>query len=178
MAEPFRRKRLVTVISRHHRLARAQSISLHDLERTPFLIRASGTSDSTTATRLKYLGHENGINITIGMRFESPLAIKEAIHRNLGIGIVYEDVVRYDVRHGDFKIIDIPWLRLQRQSYIIYLNDKPLSKTATDFLGLLRRSKFEKGINQNHLSEQRTPPILRTSVPQLRGERRSKGFSV
>jgi DNA-binding transcriptional LysR family regulator len=179
MAEPLRRERLVPVISRHHRLARAQTISLRDLERTPFLIRASGTLDGTTATRLKYLADENGINITIAIRFESAPAIKEAIHRNLGIGIVHEDVVRYDVRHGDFKIIDIPWLKVEKQSYIIYLNDRALSKTATVFLELLRRrSQFKKDINQDHLCMQHTPANFATSVPQLQREMQSGGFSA
>ena len=151
IAEPFRRERLIPVVSRHHHLTRAHSISVRDLERTPFLIRASGTSDGTSATGLKSLALDNGIDITIGMRFESCSAIKEAIHRNLGIGIVYEDAVRYDLRRGDFKVIDIPGLKLETQSYIIYSSEKPLSKIATDFLNLLRSSQPNQHRTENRL---------------------------
>ena len=66
------------------------------------------------------MGSENGIKINISMRFESSPAIKEAIYRNLGIGIIYEVVVRYDLRRGDFKVIDIPGLKIEGQSYIVY----------------------------------------------------------
>ena len=177
VAEPFRRVRLIPVVSRHHHLAKAPIITLHDLERTPFLIRASAISNGTTATHLKSLGLNNGINISVAMRFESSPAIKEAIHRNLGIGIVYEDVVRYDLRRGDFKVIDIPGLKLERQSYIIYPADKPLSKAATDFLNLLRSSKSKKQMNEHPPSSEHNPQVCVRTVRQIRGDKESGGFS-
>jgi DNA-binding transcriptional LysR family regulator len=177
MAEPFRRERLVALVSRHHHLAKAVSITLRDLERTPFLIRASGGSDGTTVTGLKSLGLDNGINIIIGMRFESCSAIREAIHRNLGIGIVYEDAVRYDLRRGDFKTINIPGLNLEGQSYIVYSNDKPLSKIATDFLNLLRSSKSKNQTNEHHPSSEVNPQLSARTVRQIRGDKESGGFS-
>lgn len=140
-AEPFRRERFVTVVSRHHRLASATSISLRDLQRIPFLVRSSGHADGTTVKRLKSFGREHGININIAMRFESSNAIKEAIYRNVGIGIIYEHVIRYELRFGLFKVITIPGLSLAGQSYIIYPADEPLSKPATGFLNLLRSAQ-------------------------------------
>lgn len=167
VAEPFRRVRLIPVVSRHHHLAKGRSISVRDLARTSFLIRASARSNGTTAARLKSLGLDNGIKITVAMRFESAPAIKEAIHRNLGIGIVYEDVVRYDLRRGDFKVIDIPGLELERQSYIIYPSDKPLSKAATDFLNLLRSSQSKKQMNEHHPFSEHNPQLSARTVRQI-----------
>lgn len=140
MAEPFRRERLVLVVSRSHPLARAREIALHDIECTPLLVRSSGGRDGATVKRLKSLLEEKGIKVTIGMRFESPSAIKEAIQRKMGIGVLYEEVVRYNLERHQFKEIKIRGLKLEVQSCILYLKEKPLSKAADEFLKLLRSS--------------------------------------
>jgi DNA-binding transcriptional LysR family regulator len=74
------------------------------------------------------------------MRFESPTAMKEAIQRNMGIGLLYEDVARYNLQRHEFKEIKIRGLKLEGQSYIVYLKERHLSKAANDFLKLLRCS--------------------------------------
>ena len=140
MAEPFRRERLALVVSRRHPLARVREVALQDIERTPLLVRASGGRDGTTVKRLKSLVEQKGIKITIGMRFESPTAMKEAIQRNMGIGLLYEDVARYNLQRHEFKEIKIRGLKLEGQSYVVYLKERILSKAANDFLKLLRRS--------------------------------------
>jgi DNA-binding transcriptional LysR family regulator len=140
MAEPFRRERLVLVVSRSHPLARAREIALHDLESTPLLVRSSGGRDGATVKRLKALLEEKGIKVTIGMRFESPSAMKEAIQRKMGIGLLYEEVARYDLQRHQFKEIKLRGLKLEVQSCIVYLKEKLLSKPAEEFLKLLRSS--------------------------------------
>ena len=144
LAEPFRREKLALIVSRRHPLARARKLSLHDIERTPFLVRSSGVRDGTTVKHLKSVASEKGIELIIGMRFESPTAIKKAIQRNMGIGILYEEVIRDDLKRGEFKALKVPGLKLEGQSFIVYLNDKPLSKAATEFLKLLRSSQANK----------------------------------
>lgn len=102
--------------------------------------------------------------------------MKEAIQRNMGIGILYEDVARYNLKRGEFKALRIRGLKLEAQSHIISLNDKPLSKTATDFLNLLRSSQFNKQMNGNNLSTERNSRHLATPVRQIRGDKESGGF--
>ncbi len=140
MVEPFRRERLVLVVSRSHPLARTREIALHDIECTPLLVRSSGGRDGATVKQLKSLLEEKGIKVTIGMRFESPSAMKEAIQRKMGIGLLYEEVARYNLERRQFKEIKIRGLKLEVQSCIVYLKEKPLSKAADEFLKLLRSS--------------------------------------
>ena len=144
MAEPFRRERLALVVSRRHPLARVREVALQDIERTPLLVRASGGRDGTIVKRLKSLVEQQGIKITIGMRFESPTAMMEAIQRNMGIGLLYEDVVRDNLQRHEFKEIKIRGLKLEGQSYIVYLKERHLSKAANDFLKLLRCSSSKR----------------------------------
>jgi DNA-binding transcriptional LysR family regulator len=140
VVEPFRQERVGLVVSRRHPLARARELSLRDLERTPLLVRATGGRDGTTIHQLKNLLEQQGVRPTIGMRFESISAMMEAVQRNMGIGVTYED----NVRRGEFKFIKLRALKLEGHSYIVYLNDRPLSKPAIDFLDLLRTSRPEK----------------------------------
>ena len=74
------------------------------------------------------------------MRFESPSAMKEAIQRKMGIGLLYEEVARYNLERHQFKEIKIRGLKVEGQSSIVYLKEKVLSKAADDFLKLLRSS--------------------------------------
>jgi DNA-binding transcriptional LysR family regulator len=140
MAEPFRRQRLALIVSRDHPLARAHKVGLRDIERTPLLVRTSGGRDGTTVKRLISLMEKKRIKVTIGMRFESPSAMKEAIQRKMGIGVLYEDAARYNLQRHEFKEIKIRGLQLEVQSCIVYLKEKLLSRAADEFLKLLRSS--------------------------------------
>ena len=84
------------------------------------------------------------MKVTIGMRFESPSAMKEAIQRKMGIGVLYEDVARYNLQRHEFKEIKIRGLKLEGQNYIVYLKEKVLSKAADDFLKLLHSSASKR----------------------------------
>jgi LysR family transcriptional regulator, low CO2-responsive transcriptional regulator len=164
MAEPFRREKLVLVVSRIHPLARARNVSLRALEQTPFLVRSSGEPDGATVTHLKSFAENKGIKVTIGMRFEAPSALNEAVQRNMGIGILYEDVAKYNLKRGEFKALKVQGLKLEGQSYITYLNDKPLAKAATEFLMLLRRSQKNKRITRNSPSAKTQKRLLRPNT--------------
>ena len=155
--EPFRRERLEFFVSRRHPLALMREVSLRDIERIPFLVRTSGGRDGTTIIHLKNMIERRGFKVIIGMRFESPNAMMEAVQRNMGIGFVYEDNLNRD----EFKVIKIRGLTLEGQSHILYLNDKSLSKPAADFLELLRRSRPEAQKTKIHvLAKHGIKPIV------------------
>jgi DNA-binding transcriptional LysR family regulator len=149
VVEPFRQERVGFVVSRGHPLARARELSLRDIERTPLLVRATGGRDGTTVNQLKNLLEQQGIKVTIGMRFESISALMEAVQRNMGIGVTYEENVRRD----EVKFLKLRSLNLEGHSYIAYLNDKPLSKPAIDFLNLLRSARPEKSQPHRNVSK-------------------------
>ena len=130
-------------------------MSLRDIQRTPLLVRSSGGRDGTTARRLKAL-EEEGIKLTIGMRFESPNAMKEAIQRSIGVGVVNKDVAKDNLNRGEFKALRIPGLDFETEIYIIYLRDKPLSKSAEEFLKLLRRARPKTVAAQSQRFHQET----------------------
>jgi len=160
VAEHFRREKMILIASRRHPLARAHQVSLRDIQHTPFLVRSSGGRDGATARRLKAIEEQAGIKLTIGMRFESPNAVKEAVQRNMGIGVVYEDIVRSELKRGELKALKIRGLNLEGQISIIYLSDRPLSKAAGEFLKLLRRARPKAFVDPNQRSDKESHPVL------------------
>ena len=69
------------------------------------------------------------------------MAIKAAVRQNMGVGIVYEDVIKSEVASGEFKILDVDGLELEGESFIIYSKTRPLSPVAQEFLELLREMR-------------------------------------
>jgi DNA-binding transcriptional LysR family regulator len=56
-----------------------------------------------------------------------------------GIGFLYYDAVKAAIERGSFKLIQIPALKMEGQTYIVYHNQRPLSHNAQEFLKLLRQ---------------------------------------
>jgi DNA-binding transcriptional LysR family regulator len=138
--EPFRRERMVLFVSSAHPLARKIKVTLVDVQAFPLVIRYIRGVQGATVRLLNELAGQ-GLKFKIGMRCEVPDAIKEAVEKNAGIGIVFEDVVKREVERGEFKILKGHGLTLESDTYILYRADKPLSALGQEFLTLLRKAR-------------------------------------
>ena len=137
--EPFRRERMVLFVSAAHPLARKSKVTLVDVQAFPLVIRSIRGVQGATVRLLNELAGQ-GLKFKIGMRCEVPDAIKEAVEKNAGIGIVFEDVVKREVERGEFKILQGHGLKLESDTYILYRGDEPLSALGQEFLTLLRKA--------------------------------------
>jgi LysR family transcriptional regulator, low CO2-responsive transcriptional regulator len=138
--EPFRRERMVLFVSSAHPLARKRKVTLVDVQAFPLVIRSIRGVQGATVRLLNELAGQ-GLKFNIGMRCEVPDAIKEAVKKNAGIGIVFEDVVKREVERGEFKILKGHGLMLESDTYILYRADRPLSALGQEFLTLLRKAR-------------------------------------
>ena len=79
------------------------------------------------------------------MHCESPEAVKVAVRRRMGVGILLKDVVAEGLKKGEFKELTLPIAGLDGKSFIVYHKTRPLSLVAQDFLKLLRaqRARFK-----------------------------------
>ena len=82
------------------------------------------------------------------MRCDSPEAIKTAVSKKLGVGILYEDAVKECLAGGVFKKLRISGLSMEGNSYIVYYKQRPLSSNAEVFLNLLRQWRDEKRVKK------------------------------
>ena len=79
-----------------------------------------------------------GYNPKVVLECESPESLKMAVKQRLGIGILYDEIVKEDIHKGIFKAVSIPGLSHKATSYLIYHRERPLSPSAEAFLTLLR----------------------------------------
>jgi hypothetical protein len=76
------------------------------------------------------------------MECESAEAVKLAVMKCLGVGVLYRDHLKNEVRRGDLKILSIIDLKkIEIESFVVYKKDQPLSANAQEFLGLLHKSQ-------------------------------------
>jgi DNA-binding transcriptional LysR family regulator len=133
----------VLFVSPAHPLARKSKVKLCDVQAFPLVIRSPKGTAGTTGKLLNELAGQ-GVKFTIAMRCEAPYAIKEAVKKDAGIGIVFEDAVKREAEQGGFKILRGHGLKLESDSFILYRSDRPLSPMEQEFLALLRSARSVK----------------------------------
>ena len=109
----------------------------NSMAQLPLIIRGGGTQNGTTDALLSELRNQ-GLKPKVVLRCESPEAIKMAVKQKLGIGIVFEEVIREEIARGLFKRVRIPGFPAQAKAYVIYHKHRSLSPGAEAFLTLVR----------------------------------------
>lgn len=138
--EPYRAEAKVAFVSPHHPLARNQELTLQEFERVPLIVTKTWQGRDSTEQFLQEV-KKTGLNPNIAMRCDSPEAVKEAVRKEMGMGILYKETIEPEVRKGEFKILKLPVKNFESASFIVYRKDRPLCASAEDFLGFLRRSR-------------------------------------
>ncbi len=79
------------------------------------------------------------------MRCDSPEAIKTAVSKKLGVGILYEDAVKECLAGGVFKKLRISGLSMEGNSYIVYTNNARSRPTLRSFSICCGNGEMRKG---------------------------------
>ena len=135
-----------------HPVAKKKKLDLEDLAETPVVVREGR---GTTQKILKQLLECRGLTLNVTLRCASPDAVKEAVRRKTGVGILFYNQIEQDVKRKALKILNFSGLpKLVGNSYIVYSKSKPLSSAANDFLNLVRsmkpRQKKPVRISESH----------------------------
>ncbi len=140
-SEPYGTLDLVAFVAADHPLAKKKELNLSDLAKTPLIIRGGrGGAKSNTEMILKQLS-DLGLKLNIAMCSDSSEAVKTAVRKKLGVGILYRDVVKISLRRGEFKLINLSGINMKGKLFIIYPSGKPLSSNARAFLALLHQRR-------------------------------------
>ncbi len=132
------RLRIIALAAKNYPVPSARELKLRGMEQLPLIIRSRLHPGGIAETLLRQM-REQGQKPRVIMRCDSPEAIKIAVSRKLGVGILYEDSVKDGLTRGVFKRVPIPGLPEEAQIYVVYNKTRPLSASAAAFLNVIRK---------------------------------------
>jgi DNA-binding transcriptional LysR family regulator len=147
--------KLVVFAAKGYPIAQKQ-LSPADLGRIPLIIRDDASKRGMTETLLREL-RSLGYRPNIVMRCESPEAIKTAVSKKLGLGILYQDVLNETNGRGLFKQLRVSGLPMEGVAYIVFHKHRPFSPTGDAFLKILREWCEAK---RTKIKNKQTDPVV------------------
>ena len=163
--DPLRRETVLAFVPPGHPLARRKIVNLSDVLAEPLIVRGGRGISGTTENALKRLRNQ-GWTIKIGMRCDTPGAIKAAVRQKMGVGFAFEDSLKAEIDAGEFKILKVRGLELEVESFIIYSKKRPLSLLAQQFLELLRGVRRTRNPRHHSNASRRSIAVLRSSLSE------------
>ncbi len=140
VAEPYRWEKMAFFVPTNHPLTRQSRVELSDILRFSLVIGAAKAANSTLARTISNAVEEAGVRVSL--HCNSPLGVKAAVRRGIGVGVLYEDTIRHEVNNGEFMILKFPgsatWGCF---SHIVHHRSRALSSAAEKFLAILREKR-------------------------------------
>ncbi len=146
LTEPYGQERIAAFVPIHHPLAKKRKINLADLLREPLIIRGASGVETTRKRMLREM-EERGYHPKVAAFYDSADAVKVAVRKHTGVGLLYKETIEHDVQKGDFKILKIDDLKLDVHTFVVFHKNRPLSDNAQLFLNFLRRRKQNNGLD-------------------------------
>jgi DNA-binding transcriptional LysR family regulator len=103
-SEPFRTERLSAFVTPDHPFARLKEVKIAELSKTRLVVKTGKETESRTERLLRDLC-KSGHRPKIAMRCESPEALKTAVREGAGVGILFCDSIRGEVKRTEFGLI-------------------------------------------------------------------------
>jgi len=174
VVEPYHSERKLAFACPDHPWARKKFITLQEFFSAPLVVKNINRGKSRGEETLTHLAGEYGKPNVIA-RCNSPEAVKSMVQKGMGIGILYEDMLREEIEIGRFKTINVQNLEMTQPTYIVYSKKTQLSDLAAEFLSLLHKYKNKEDLlaiavaNQVGLKNSRKIPELKRPTRKANG---------
>jgi DNA-binding transcriptional LysR family regulator len=130
--EPYKEYEAAAFVSSDSAMGR-ESMTLAELTSHPLIVRRG----SICVDELRRRGYKPDLAI----QCDAPDAVKAAVQRGLGIGLLFRGRIEPEIEKGDLRMLDVPEMKdIKIESFIVYDSRKPLSTSAQDFLQTLHKS--------------------------------------
>jgi DNA-binding transcriptional LysR family regulator len=127
---PFLKEELFLIVSPNHPLAKRKSVSLKEIERHPFIIRAKG---STTRRILLHAFEEFDIHPSLLIEAGSSEFIKEWVLEGKGVSIIVKRLGEDEEKRGIIKVIPLQE-KLYLEVVVLYLKEERANPTINAFI--------------------------------------------
>jgi DNA-binding transcriptional LysR family regulator len=127
--EPFRQHEMIAFVPARSSLGE-HIVKLADVAKLPLVVRSGGSTVKELQRR--------GYKLNIVAQCEASEAVKDAVQRGLGVGLLNRDSIERELASGALREVRVPGLeKIKVQSFIVYGKRKPLDAVALDFRQLL-----------------------------------------
>ena len=126
----YRRHKVFVVVNRAHRLADRKHIKLADLDGEDMVVR---TARSTTQAAFDQAMKDAGISVNPVFEMDSREGVREAVMRDMGIGVISETVF---APHEDIRPLTVDDAEIYSRAYIVCLASRKNRPLIKDFLKL------------------------------------------
>jgi Transcriptional regulator len=134
LVQPIVRDDLVLIYGPRHPFAESGEITLEELARHPFISHEEG---SISRQLIDNWAKTNGIKPNITMEVSGSEALKAAVQRRIGYGMIAEASIRDDLREGKLLSSPIPNWVPGRFIYLVQHRNKLISPAMQSFRELL-----------------------------------------
>ncbi len=136
---PLYNDELVIIAGNNHPFYDKGSINIEELNYQKLIEREEGSAERNQYERLL---QDNGINMKKAWSCTNIQAIKHAVIRGRGLGIVSKMSVEKEVEDGSLRIINVNNIKVSREINIIYHKDKFISRLILDFINICKSIKL------------------------------------
>ena len=140
---PILPNRLIAVASPEHPLARARTITAEQLSAETWLMREDGSG--TVAAAEEYAA-STGIEMRARLTLGSNGAVKQAAMIGLGITLLSEDAVSFELADGRLVRLRAPGLPLRRRWHVLYPERGAPTPQAAAFLRFARSAVARRAV--------------------------------
>jgi DNA-binding transcriptional LysR family regulator len=139
---PFKRNRLVLILSPGHRLARKKSVTLEELVDDPMIMKEVG---SGTRKLVNEMFGAKGLSPNVLMETSNTEFIKQLVQRGEGISFLVEEAVSVDIREKSLATVPVAGETPFLDVGIAYLEAQHLSHPARAFVEMLKKMADQSG---------------------------------
>ena len=137
VAQPFLSDELVVIAAANSPLTRLRRLSVERLAQEPFVMREPG---SGTRLAAEEFFEAREVKIQAGLELSTPSAVKGAVAAGLGVTVLSRHAIKAELALGRLRVLDVEGFPLKRQWYMVYREDKRLSRAAQTFMEFLLTS--------------------------------------
>jgi DNA-binding transcriptional LysR family regulator len=129
--------RMALVVPAGHPWASRDRVSLVELCQQPVILREAGSGSRWCLEQALTRAGVSPRDLQVALELGSNEAIKEAVHRGLGLAILSTHVVEKEVQAGQLHAVEVTGLDLEREIYTVHDRRRPLPIPVRLFLDLL-----------------------------------------
>jgi DNA-binding transcriptional LysR family regulator len=134
---PFLKEELFLIVSPNHPLGKRKSVSLKEIERHPFIIRAKG---STTRRILFHAFEEFDIHPSLLIEAGSSEFIKEWVSEGKGVSIIVKRLGEDEEKRGMIKVIPLQE-KLYLEVAVLYLREERANPAINAFIRYMENKR-------------------------------------